>query len=921
MTPDSPNGSPLRQLFDACVDRSEAEQAALIDARRDLTPAQRVQVRAWLVADRAEGQTGRIARMGSLSADWQQAQLQRLQDDWRGRRIGAFQLVELIGRGGMGSVWLANRVEGGFEQRVAIKLLSSTSVLDARHAQRLIAEREMLATLRHPGIAQLLDGGETDDGTPYLVMEFVEGQRIDQWCAATACDLQERVRLLLCIADALQAAHATLVIHRDLKPANILVDTHGQVRLVDFGIARVLDAPMASAPATEHGERLMTLAYASPEQIRGEPTGIASDVYSLGVVAYELLSGQPAHASGDAGLMALVQSVCEHDPPAPSGMADESMRRQGMGRELDAIILKAMRKTATDRYPTVAALADDLRRWQGRVPVEALRSDRWYVWRKRLQRSRVTLTVSALVLSLLIATALHWRWQSEQLARERDKALLAVRFLTTLFERANPASHRGDVPDAVDIAEQGAERLLRDSTLSVDLRAELSQTSGRVLLALGQYQRASEVAEFGLAELEESADTSTTLRAELHLLQSDALAELAQWDLAIAAVERARLAVAEQDESAEARLLAIRVLDRRARIDFERNALDAAERSLSEALPAMDAWFGGMDALDAHRALALQGAELRASLLLTECRLAVQRAPALQARNRCEAAQVYREQVFPADHPARLNVLQELATLVGNQGDGPAARDLSRRLLEQTRRIYGDDHPRTAVAAVNLGVEYRIQGDFDAAEAQYRYAHDVLRRTRGEHHPHTLMVLNNWANVAYAKGDFATALRMHRDVQSQRRAHVASDDPILAQSASNVAKCYWRLGRFTDALAELDASPLPDEPAAARTQALLRIHLQLALGHFGEVGERLAHLQRDIDAAHPDVRGKAAVNWLRLLWLTRTGAGADDLRSAWNDLQVAMAADDGRELVTDIEVQRWAADHSDAIRSEARLPR
>ena len=921
MNPDSPNGSPLRQLFDACVDRSEAEQAALIDAWRDLTPAQRAQVRAWLVADRAEGQTGRIARMGSLSADWQQAQLQRLQDDWRGRRIGAFQLVELIGRGGMGSVWLANRVEGGFEQRVAIKLLSSTSVLDTRHAQRLIAEREMLATLRHPGIAQLLDGGETDDGTPYLVMEFVEGQRIDQWCAATACDLQERVRLLLCIADALQAAHATLVIHRDLKPANILVDTHGQVRLVDFGIARVLDAPMASAPATEHGERLMTLAYASPEQIRGEPTGIASDVYSLGVVAYELLSGLPAHASGDSGLMALVQSVCEHDPPAPSGMADESMRRQGMGRELDAIILKAMRKTATDRYPTVAALADDLRRWQGRVPVEALRSDRWYVWRKRLQRSRVTLTVSALVLSLLIATALHWRWQSEQLARERDKALLAVRFLTTLFERANPASHRGDVPDAVDIAEQGAERLLRDSTLSVDLRAELSQTSGRVLLALGQYQRASEVAEFGLAELQESADTSTTLRAELHLLQSDALAELAQWDLAIAAVERARLAVAEQDESAEARLLAIRVLDRRARIDFERNALDAAERSLSEALPAMDAWFSEMDALDAHRALALQGAELRASLLLTECRLAVHRAPALQARNCCEAAQVYREQVFPADHPARLNVLQELATLVGNQGDGPAARDLSRRLLEQTRRIYGDDHPRTAVAAVNLGVEYRIQGDFDAAEAQYRYAHDVLRRTRGEHHPHTLMVLNNWANVAYAKGDFATALRMHRDVQSQRRAHVASDDPILAQSASNVAKCYWRLGRFTDALAELDASPLPDEPAAARTQALLRIHLQLALGHFGEVGERLAHLQRDIDAAHPDVRGKAAVNWLRLLWLTRTGAGADELRSAWNDLQVAMAADDGRELVTNIEVQRWAADHSDAIRSEARLPR
>ena len=916
MTPDTPNGSLLRRLFDACVDRPDAEQAALIDAQRDLTPAQRAQVRAWLVADRAEGQTGRIARMGSLSADWQQAQLRRLQDDWRGRRIGVFELVELIGRGGMGSVWLANRVEGGFEQRVAIKLLSSTSALDARHAQRLIAEREMLATLRHPGIAQLLDGGEADDGTPYLVMEFVEGQRIDHWCAASACNLRERVRLLLCIADALQAAHATLVIHRDLKPANILVDTHGQVRLVDFGIARVLDAPMSSAPATEPGERLMTLAYASPEQIRGEPTGIASDVYSLGVVAYELLSGQPAHASGDAGLMALVQSVCEHDPPAPSGVADERMRRQGMGRELDAIILKAMRKSVADRYPTVAALADDLRRWQGRVPVEALRSDRWYGWRKRLQRSRVALAVSALILSLLIATALHWRWQSEQLARERDKALVATRFMSAMFERANPASHLGKVPDAIQMAEQGAAELLQDSDLDAETRALLCHTNGRVLLALGQFSRALELANRGLSVLPQEEPAFAQTRVELLLLKAEALAEMADWNDAVASVKDARDALAEVRDEDARRWLAVRLLDRQTRLDLDRHESAAVAANLPKALQAANALVDAeMDhtPLDARRQSAR---ELLASILLTRCRHSVAQASS-HAESYCEQAQSYRERVFPPDHPGRLNALQELAVLAGNRGEGQEALRLSERLLAQTRGVFGDGHPRTAVAALNLGVEYRIAGRYDAAEAQYRFAYAVLRQTRGESHPHTLMVRNNWANVAYAREDFDTALTLHREVQAHRREQLAPNDPELAQSATNVAKCLWRLGRWREALAELDASMVPEEPSARRTQTMLRLFLEMQRGEFGDMESRITRLQQEIAAASPDTRGSAAIAWLALLYLEHRHADHSQLQQAWQALREAMRRDDGRELVSEREVASWERTHADIVPASA----
>lgn len=906
----------LRALFDACADMPTSEQKAFVATQPDLDEQQRSMVLAWLQADAAADRTERSDVVQTLGNDWVQSRHAALQSYWFGRRIGPFLVRELLGQGGMGSVWKAERIEGGFAQRVAIKLLATARPVSAVQMQRFAAEREMLAGLRHPGIAGLLDGGETEDGVPYLVMELIDGQPIDTWCKAHASSLGERVGLLLQACSALQAAHAALVIHRDIKPANILVDAQGQVRLVDFGIARVLDASMADAPATAQGERLMTLGYASPEQLRGDPTGIASDVYSLGLVAYELLCGKPAQADSALGLVTQIRQICEDDPPPPSTVGDAGLRHAGLGRELDAIIMKALRKAPEQRYPTIDALAADLVRWQNRQPVDALRADRWYVWRKRVHRSRGALIAAGLLVGMLTAVALNWRWQSLQLAVERDKALVATRFMSAMFERANPASHLGKVPDAIQMAEQGAAELLQDSDLDAETRALLCHTNGRVLLALGQFSRALELANRGLSVLPQEEPAFAETRVELLLLKAEALAEMADWNDAVASVKDARDALAEVRDEDARRWLAVRLLDRQARLDLDRHESAAVAANLPKALQAANALVDAeMDhtPLDARRQSAR---ELLASILLTRCRHSVAQASS-HAESYCEQAQSYRERVFPPDHPGRLNALQELAVLAGNRGEGQEALRLSERLLAQTRGVFGDGHPRTAVAALNLGVEYRIAGRYDAAEAQYRFAYAVLRQTRGESHPHTLMVRNNWANVAYAREDFDTALTLHREVQAHRREQLAPNDPELAQSATNVAKCLWRLGRWREALAELDASMVPEEPSARRTQTMLRLFLEMQRGEFGDMESRITRLQQEIAAASPDTRGSAAIAWLALLYLEHRHADHSQLQQAWQALREAMRSDDGRELVSEREVASWERTHADIVPASA----
>ncbi len=317
-----------------------------------------------------------------------------------GTRLGPYRLVELLGEGGMGAVWRATRDDDAFRRDVAIKVLR-TGLASADAVARFRDERQILAGLDHPGIVRLLDGGTTDSGLPYLVMEHIDGRPLAD--VARALPVPDRVGLVARIADAVQYAHQKLVVHRDLKPANVLVDAHGAPRLLDFGIARLLDEADRDAARTRTGQALLTPAYASPEQARGERATVASDVYGLGAMLYELLAGVPPQRPSTS-LLETLRAICEREPELPS-IAAPALRRELRG-DLDNITLRALQKAPGARYPSAAALAEDLRRYLDGRPVRARAATPGYRAAKFLRRHRVGVVVAgATTVALAVATA------------------------------------------------------------------------------------------------------------------------------------------------------------------------------------------------------------------------------------------------------------------------------------------------------------------------------------------------------------------------------------------------------------------------------------------------------------------------------------------------------------------------------------
>jgi non-specific serine/threonine protein kinase/serine/threonine-protein kinase len=318
-----------------------------------------------------------------------------------GHVIGHYRPVEEIGRGGMGTVYLAERADGAYEQRVALKVLQN-SVSTPRLVERFEEERQILARLSHPGIARLLDGGLTPDGRPYLVLEYVDGRAIDVYCDEERLDTQARLRLFLKVADAVQSAHQQLVLHLDLKPANILVTPEGEPRLLDFGIARILIEGALGSNQAEATLRLMTPRYASPEQAEGLPLGVASDVFSLGTLLYRLLTGKLPYRIESASPLEAARIIREEAPLLPSKAVDGSVATE-LREDLDNILLQALRKEPERRYGTVAAFAEDIKRYLAFEPVQAHPDSLGYRAKKFARRNRGYLAAAAVV--LLIVTA------------------------------------------------------------------------------------------------------------------------------------------------------------------------------------------------------------------------------------------------------------------------------------------------------------------------------------------------------------------------------------------------------------------------------------------------------------------------------------------------------------------------------------
>ena len=407
-----------KEIFIGACALAGAERAAYLETACAGEAGLREEVESLLDADAAAGEfleTPALATSAAVVAE-------TLPDPMCGRRYGPYRIVAAIGHGGMGDVYDAVRDDGQYEQRVALKLLRLG--FDAEFARRRFrAERQILAGLDHPNIARLLDGGAAEDGRPYLVMERIDGVPLLDFCKQKNLGVPERLSLFLCVADAVAYAHQHLIVHRDLKPANILVTQAGEPKLLDFGIARVLEAGTATESNTT--SLLLTPAYASPEQARGETIGTASDVYSLGMILFELLAGERAYSVEGVAPAEAVRRITETVPPAPSAVArrrgDEKLAKALSG-DLDNIVLMALRKEPERRYASVERLAADLRRYLNNRPVSARADTAWYRASKFLRRRRGPVAAAAAIALLLVGGSGATLWQARRAENERARA-------------------------------------------------------------------------------------------------------------------------------------------------------------------------------------------------------------------------------------------------------------------------------------------------------------------------------------------------------------------------------------------------------------------------------------------------------------------------------------------------------------------
>jgi tetratricopeptide (TPR) repeat protein/predicted Ser/Thr protein kinase len=475
--------SVVKEILGGALERVPGERDAYLEEACSGDPGLRQRVERLIAAD---GQTWELMEGAAVEAPPSAAEF-RLPG--RGDRIGSYEVQHEIGRGGMGVVYLARRADEQFEKRVAIKL-ARIGVADDWIERRFRSERQIVASLDHPNIARLLDGGATADGRAYLVMEYVEGEPLGRWCDTRALGTRQRLEVFLDVCAAVAYAHQHLVVHRDLKPANILVTPEGSVKLLDFGIAKLIDPEPTGESAERTGTlfRLLTPDYASPEQIRGEPISTASDIYALGIVLYELLTGSKPYRTADAPPEELFRTICEVEPPKASTVTKPPLSKELAG-DLDTILQTALRKEPQRRYASVEALAADVRRHLTGLPVEA-RTDTFayragkFVRRHRVVVSAALLVVAALAGGLVMTLREARRARAAEARAEKrfnDVRTLANSFLFEFHDAIRDLP--GSTPARALVVRRGLEyldMLSRESAGNPELRRELAEAYQKV---------------------------------------------------------------------------------------------------------------------------------------------------------------------------------------------------------------------------------------------------------------------------------------------------------------------------------------------------------------------------------------------------------------------------------------------------------
>ncbi len=775
-----------------------------------------------------------------------------------GGRVGPYRVLHQLGHGGMGRVYLAERADGLWERQVALKLLRldfpSREVLD-----RFLYERRILARLNHPNIARLLDGGATSEGQPYFAMELVEGSSLIDFCDGHRLTIQERLDLFLDACDAVQYAHQSFIIHRDLKPSNIQVTAPGQVKLLDFGIAKLLDPASdgisGTVPLTRVGQPAMTPEYAAPEQLLGLPVTTATDVYSLGVVLYELLTGHRPYRFERQTPAEIERVVCGHLPLRPSAAVTrhETIRRRDgttdtvtpeevanarrvrpdrlkrhLRGDLEMIVLRALHKEPERRYQTAAALALDLRNYIAGRPVQARPEALSYRVRRFATRNRWGVAGIAVLIAVMAAGIGATRWQASVASAEAARAGNVKNVILGLFDSFDPQVHPIDSVTGRDILEAGVARAEVELAGQPATQAELLAAFGLIYTRLSDYGRGLPLLERAVQLREAGQPGGDTVMARILSDLGSALSEKGEYDRAQAAHQRAldlRKRLAGWGSPEVTRSLSGLASVRRGKGDFDGAITgyeEVLERDLSHHGPS-------------HELVAEDLGELATTYL----RAGRPREAEPYARRALDL----RLDVSGTEHVETATAMNNLGVILFRQNDLAAADSLFRAVLDFDRRRFGEDHQYTATAKNNLANILRRKREFAEAERLFQDVVDYDLDVLGRQHRYTPIALRNLAGVQRDRGRFAdaernarNALDINRELYGDRHHQVGNALALLASVAHARGRNAAALRHYEEALEVLEAE------APAHTDAATAL-----LGY----GELLADLGRVKDAVPP----------------------------------------------------------------------
>jgi serine/threonine-protein kinase len=793
-----------------------------------------------------------------------------------GARFGPFRIVREIGQGGMGQVLLAERDDGAFAQRVALKVIASGIATESMR-RRFVAEQRALARLDHPNVARIVDGGIRDDGLPWFAMEYVDGVRIDEWCDARRLGVRARLGLLVSVCRAVQAAHQRLVIHRDLKPSNILVTAGGDVRLLDFGVAKLLeDDDVELRETTRADERLFTPEYAAPEQWKHEPTTTATDCYALGVILYQLLAGaRPHDFSGHPRHEWL--KLIEHAPRAPSAVvSDEAAAARSTTREqlrkalrgdLDAITLTALHADPARRYDSVGQLADDIQRYLDAMPVSA-RPDTWgYRASRFVRRNRLAVGSAAVLVVALAGGAIATTWQARRATRAAAEATAINSFLRGLFVEASPLNARGDSLTAGDMLQRAAGGIDSMFPHQPETRLQLLLTLVEINRELASFPRADSLARRALAVADSFAPNTL----------SNVLARAMLGDVTRA---RGQLPLADS-------LFAKAITQAR--------ALDAPDTTLARLRGAHANVFYRLakftDAEQANREAIAKGSALGPLFMANVTGMLALALDEQERDDAADSAYARAIEIFRAaglsTHPDYLQTIANRAATLGERWELDSAQVLKAELLPLLRRINPEGHDRVIIAINNLAFGHFQLGNAAAAESGFADAHAMALRLHGPTHPLAVTPLNNIGRARVLAGRPVQAESTFRASLKAIRAGLGPTSNPATVAWLWLGRSLGLQGRHAEALAALDSAAAivaARTPASARSAEIgvARAEVLFAASRFAEAEAAIRpalESHRERLAPRDPAVADAAVLLARVL-IAQSAAALDSARSA-----------------------------------------